>query len=237
MKYLYLLIDISTILIPLLFSFHPSIQFYKKWKALFPALFITAFIFIIWDILFTRMNVWSFNPDYVTGIYLFKLPLEEILFFIAIPYACIFTFFCLDQLTNILNPEFVHNKLVWLIVAILFFTGIYFHGKIYTSVTFISTAVLLTALQLNGSGVLIRQAFICWMILMIPFLVVNGVLTGTGPDAAVVMYDDTENLGIRIATIPIEDAVYGFALFLLNLFLFRHFDARTGRRSGDLSRP
>jgi lycopene cyclase domain-containing protein len=235
MKYLYLLIDISTILVPLIFSFHPYIRFYKKWNALFPALLITATIFIIWDSFFTQMEVWRFNPDYVTGIYLFKLPLEEILFFIAIPYACIFTFFCIDQLTNILNPEFIHEKLVWLIAALLFITGIYFFEKIYTSVTFISTAVLILALQLSGSGLLIRKAFICWMILMIPFLIVNGILTGTGPDAPVVMYDDAENLGLRIATIPVEDAVYGFELFLLNLFLYRYFESRKKIPAADLS--
>ena len=64
------------------------------------------------------------------------------------------------------------------------------------------------------------------LLLMIPFLVVNGILTGTGPDAPVVMYDDAENLGLRIGTIPIEDVVYGFELFLLNLFLFRYFETR-----------
>jgi lycopene cyclase domain-containing protein len=40
---------------------------------------------------------------------------------------------------------------------------------------------------------------------LIPFLIVNGLLTSI----PVVIYNDNENLGIRIYTIPIEDTVYG----------------------------
>jgi|GEM_PF-3961889 len=34
MKLLYLLVDIFTIAVPLLFSIHPKLDFYKTWKAL-----------------------------------------------------------------------------------------------------------------------------------------------------------------------------------------------------------
>ena len=47
--------------------------------------------------------------------------------------------------------------------------------------------------------------FVSYMIVLIPFLIVNGLLTAL----PVVEYNNTENLGIRIFTIPVEDTMYG----------------------------
>jgi lycopene cyclase domain-containing protein len=58
---------------------------------------------------------------------------------------------------------------------------------------------------------------------MLPFLMVNGVLTGSLIDAPIVWYNDAENLGIRIFTIPVEDVFYGMGLVLLNILLTETF--------------
>ena len=47
--------------IPFLFSFHPKLKFYKKWKSLFIAIALTMLIFIPWDIIFTKNGIWGFN--------------------------------------------------------------------------------------------------------------------------------------------------------------------------------
>src|SRR5665213_4220946 len=107
MKSLYLLVDFFTVIIPLIFSFHPKLRFYKTWKQFFPSAIIVAVIFIIWDSYFTRLGICNFNPRYITGIYLFSLPIEEILFFICIPYSCVFTYYCLNKFYNLTwNPRF-----------------------------------------------------------------------------------------------------------------------------------
>jgi lycopene cyclase domain-containing protein len=88
---LYLLLNLASVSIPFIFSFHPKLKFYKTWTSFLPALFISAFIFILWDIAFTSMGIWGFNPVYLEGIYIKGLPVEEILFFICIPYASLFS--------------------------------------------------------------------------------------------------------------------------------------------------
>ena len=87
-QYTYLLINFFSILIPFLFSFERRIFFFKKMRALLPALIITGAFFIIWDHLMTVWNVWGFNREYLIGYYLWDLPIEEWLFFFTIPYSC-----------------------------------------------------------------------------------------------------------------------------------------------------
>jgi lycopene cyclase domain-containing protein len=53
---------------------------------------ITAKAFIIWDAMFTWMDVWGFNARYLTGMEVLYLPVEEIMFFSTIPYVCLFTY-------------------------------------------------------------------------------------------------------------------------------------------------
>src|SRR5665647_1977466 len=120
MKFLYLLIDFFTVIIPLLFSFHPQIKFYKTWKAFFVSSFTVAIIFIIWDAVFTHLSVWSFNARYITGIYFLQLPIEEILFFICIPFSCVFTYYCLDKFYNLArNPKTENLFCIFLSIALL----------------------------------------------------------------------------------------------------------------------
>jgi len=71
--------------------------------------------------------------------------------------------------------------------------------------------------------ILLRRFYIAWGLLMLPFLMVNGVLTGSLIDAPIVWYNDAENLGIRIFTIPVEDVFYGMGLVLLNILLTETF--------------
>ena len=220
MKSLYLTIDILTLAVPLLFSFHPKIGFYKTWKALFTAILHVAVPFLIFDSIFTAHGVWSFNPGYITGIYLFNLPIEEILFFICIPYSCLFTYYCLDKFYALSwNPK-AENIFCVLFSMALLITGMIFLQKIYTSSTCISTAILCIILKfvlnINGFG----KAVSVYALLIIPFLLVNGILTGTGLAGPVVSYNPLFNLGIRILTIPVEDFIYGFELFLINLALY-----------------
>ena len=112
MKFQYLLIDSLVIIIPLLFSFHPRIKFYESWKPLFMAIITASVPFVVFDSIFTLRGVWGFNPGYITGIYLYNLPIEEILFFVCVPYSCLFTYFCFDKFYNIsshLRPRHVQS--------------------------------------------------------------------------------------------------------------------------------
>ena len=227
MKWLYLLVDFFTVIVPLLFSFHPKIKFYKNWKAFFMANTLVAALFLIWDATFTQMQVWSFNSRYVSGIYFFNLPIEEVLFFICIPYACVFTFHCLDKFYTLDWKPKTENLFCLLLSAFLFLLGFFFIDRLYTSVSFISTALVCLLLKFVFKISWFGKSVSVYTFLLLPFFIVNGILTGTGLEQPVVSYNNAENLGIRLLSIPVEDVFYGYELILLNLFFYHLFKNRS----------
>jgi lycopene cyclase domain-containing protein len=93
----------------------------------------------------------------------------------------------------------------------------------YTLVTAVITMLTLIFLHFIARVDWIGKASLVFFILLLGFFPVNGVLTGTGLEAPIVNYNPEEFLTIRILTIPIEDAVYGYTQFLLNLYFFKMF--------------
>lgn len=222
MKFLYLKINLFCLLIPLLFSFHPRLKFHKTWYAFFPAVFITAIYFILWDIYFTDHGVWGFNEEYVTGLTIINLPVEEMLFFFCIPYACVFTFHCLQVILKATLPESTESKLTIALVVLLFITGIIYYRKIYTACTFISLAFLLAFLKYYLQVKWLGKFYIVYTMLLLPFLIVNGLLTGSFLEKPVVWYNADAIIGTRIGTIPFEDIFYGMELILMNIMIYLH---------------
>ena len=220
MKFLYFLVDFFTVVIPFIFSFHPKIKFYKYWKQFAVAAISVGILFITWDSIFTKLEVWEFNPRYISGIYFFNLPIEEILFFICIPFSCVFTYYCLDKFYDLRWNRNTENIFSIGFSMLLLAMGFIFWDQLYTSVTFISTAIVCLLLKFAFRIDWFGKAISVYALLLVPFLIVNGILTGTGLEEPVVIYNKTENLAIRVLTIPVEDIFYGLELFLLNLFIF-----------------
>ena len=226
MQYTYLLVNFFTILIPFIFSFHPKLNFYKTWKAFFPAVFITAFIFVIWDMYFTGIGIWGFNPRYLTGIEIGNLPLEEVLFFFCIPYACVFTFHSINLYLTGMKNAFFQKYFTLLFAIVMIGLGILHIDNAYTASTFLSFGVLLLVAQFVFRIQWLNRFYFVYGILLLPFFIVNGVLTGTGIEEEVVWYNASEFMGYRIMTVPVEDIFYGAELILLNLLIYKFLLAR-----------
>src|SRR5262249_31243512 len=135
------------VIVPFLFSFHPRIRFDKKFGSFFLADFIAAICFISWDIYFTNKHVWGFSDQYTLGIKFINLPVEEILFFIYIPFSCVFTFYCLKNSFKERPKPVIENLIVSALAIFLFIIGLRFLDRAYTSCTFISLGILLLLIR------------------------------------------------------------------------------------------
>jgi len=218
-KFTYALLLAGSVIIPFALSFDRKVAFYRNWKTLFPATFITAAIFITWDIYFTRHNVWWFNKDYVSGLFIAGLPIEEWLFFIIIPYCCIFIY---EVSRAYIKKEWKRFIIPLNIALFMFFLAVTILNidRIYTAVNF-GMAAMMIGLQffLKTHKTYLFHFYIAYALSIIPFFLVNGVLTSL----PVVGYNNEENLAVRIYTIPVEDFAYLVNLLLMNLNLYEFF--------------
>ena len=225
-KYLYLSINILSFFIPFLFSFYPKANFSRKWKYVFPAIAISAVIFVVWDLIFTQLGVWGFNPRYTLGVSWLGLPLEEILFFFCIPYACLFTYFALNHLIE-KDHLFPHQEIISsTLILLLLVLGSYHMDKLYTGITFLITGLFLAFSLLKLRSRFIGRFYFAFAVLLIPFLLVNGILTGSFIDEPVVWYNEQKNLGIRVGTIPIEDFAFGLLMVLVPITISEKLEER-----------
>lgn len=226
MDSLYLWVNLGAIFFPFILSFNKLGHFYKRWKAVFISIAIMAAFIISWDVLFTICGVWGFNEEYLLGPSFLHLPLEEWLFFLCIPYAFMFLY---DQLVilkvkNILAPAEKYLDYFFLIVAFVYLLAGF--GNIYT--TTISILVILFILIMTKLNPPHRGIFyLSYVIILIPFTLVNGVLTGYVTPDPIVWYNDAENLGIRFLTIPIEDYLYYFLMYGINYVVYEQIKKAT----------
>ncbi len=228
----YLLVDLLALSMPFLLSFDKKVHFYRQWKYLFPSVFLTMLLFIPWDIIFTLKGIWGFNPMHQSGISILRLPMEEWLFFIVVPYASIFTY---EVLNAYVKRDFLAHYsryisvfLIFLLLLIAFLSI----NKAYTSVSFIFAAAFIIFAEFFLKSKFMGRFYLAYFVVLIPFFIVNGILTGSFIEEEVVWYNNSENLSIRLFTIPIEDAVYGLLLMLMNTTFYEYFKKTMG--SGDL---
>ena len=216
---LYTIILLVSISIPFLLSFDKKLQFYKQWKYLLPSIIAIALFYIVGDIYFTKIGIWGFNREYLSSVFLFKLPIEEWLFFIAIPYASIFLHDVLHvYFPNFKIPSYISRRISIFFFVIALIVLLLNLDKAYT-VYIMIVFLLVIAVSYFDKSDTISRFYGTFLIILIPFVLVNGALTGAFTANPVVWYDHTENLNLRFITIPIEDFVYGFTMLLAAIML------------------
>jgi lycopene cyclase domain-containing protein len=207
---------------PVVLSFDKKVHFYKNWKFIWPGITITGLFFLFWDMLFTMKDVWSFNPGYILGATFFGLPLEEVLFFLTVPFACVFIYECLNYYISWRIDSRLTRIISSLVIMLCVLGLIFYYARLYTAVTFGLLLALMLIFQYLLKTEWLNRFYVAYLVALIPFYMVNGILTAI----PVVIYNNTQNMGKRVVTIPVEDHFYLMALLLLNIGFFEYFKTR-----------
>lgn len=212
----YLIINIGIIIFPLLYSFEKSISYYKKYHAILISTIIVGIPFIVWDIFATQRGDWSFNPKYISGIYFAGLPIEELLFFITVPYSMIFLY---EIAKHYLPSRKIKlgKKLIYSIVIILLISAAYNYSQYYTYTVMIFCAFTFFIIGFSKLAFTKESRFWIYITLaFFPFVLTNYFLTSL----PVVQYNPESFSEIRITTIPLEDFFYSFALVTNYIYVY-----------------
>lgn len=181
-----------------------------------------AFLFIGKDAIFASLGIWGFNYDYLIGVRLLGQPLEEWMFFITVPYACVFIYACLVAYLKIDPLKNIHRPFLYFISIALILAGLLYYNRLYISIIFIATALLILY-NLYRRQPWLSMFLLYYFVSMIPFILVNGILTGSFIESKGVWYDPAQNLGIRLFTIPVEDSIYNLMMLMMIVQLMEWF--------------
>ena len=215
----YLTLDFLILIFPLLLSFKWKFKYYKYYKPLFSSIIIVGLSYIIWDAIVTFRGDWWFNKDYLIGLEIAGLPIEEILFFIVVPYSCIFIY---ENLVYFIKEkEIYYNKYIYYLISILFIIfGIIFYYQDYTIISLLSCALFFLISNYFYPNILKSRLYWFYIIIsFVAFIIFNYLLTST----IIVFYNPAAIWGIRITTIPLEDFFYNFSMLSFYLMFYLYF--------------
>ncbi len=225
MKYEYLLFNFVVLAGPILvLMFYKKVQKPKLKVSLFTIL-ITAIVFTMWDMFFTNL-VWYFNPQYTLGIHVRSVPIEEVLFFITVPFACLLLWVNMRFLPSNDRKYPLIPSVLGIVAGVLTIVSLYFQWYYSASVCFAFLVCICLDFVLETKLFQKSIFFIFLSSVNILTFIFNLYLTSR----PVVTYNLLMKSNLNIITIPIEDFVYGMVLISLVIMLYeRTFRKRSFR--------
>ena len=231
--YTYAAILAGSLSIPLIASFLKPLVFSKNSESIWSINLACRYLVYSMGHTFTHWGVWGFNETKHFSLKLMGLPLEEIMFFFVVPFCCLFIYENV-YVYIIRSRERLSTSTMWSLISIgvgLLLIGIAHWGRLYTASTFLLAGGSLIGLSATRAHWL-PAYMTAYLFSNIPFILVNGILTGSFGLEEVVWYNNAENVGSRLQevaglswtqiNIPLDDFVYSFALLLLNTAIYMY---------------
>jgi len=222
-KLSYLLLLLVYLVIPVILSFQKSVRFVFRLRYLLPATVFAAAIFVMWDIRFTQMGIWSFNPEYLTGINILKIPVEEWLSFIIIPLSSVYIYEWLKiKFEDFEKPNvFIVVSLILLSIAAVL--AYYYSSRMFSFFTFFLSAIYLGYVVFrNRFRKYYTKFYLAWIISLVPFIIVSSILNSL----PAVVYNSDHIIGVALFGVPVEKVGYLFLLLLINITIYEYLSNR-----------
>ena len=217
MSLTYLALNLFIIAVPLWYTLDQRTAYYRRLPALGLSIAVVSTCYLLWDILVTARGEWSFNSRYLTGVQILNIPLEEVLFFITVPYSCLFIYEVVLYATKSSSFRLPVSVIIVTIVA-LGAASLAVYPQGYTAKALASCGFFLViALLFDRPLIKSRQYWIWLAVCYVPFMIINTVLTAL----PVVEYNHTAIWALRVGTIPVEDFFYNYAMLSFYLLVYR----------------
>jgi isorenieratene synthase len=216
----YVLLDLFIGGTTLALAMWPRTGFASRMGSALLAVALAIVPFVLWDRAVAQHH-WWFDPRYTLGVDMLGLPIEEWGFFLAVPFACVFTwgvFFSRERLPRRLRFA------PWIALSLAGSGAATFaHGPGYAGLVLVALGGFVFLDHIAGTALLAERRFWAFAgVVLLLTLVFDGYLTAR----PVVHYADEHILGFRVLTIPVEDFGYALALVGTSTALFELFEGR-----------
>lgn len=205
MKLEYLLFNLTILFFSSLgVALYPGAKWPRVWLAIQAILPISA-VFLVWDQAVTGIW-WAFNPAYTLGWYVGKLPLEECLFFVVVPWSCLIIW---ENLQTRITGKGSLPVEPWVSGGGLVL-AVYAAGQAwwYTFSVLLALVVLAVVSQATTQWLRHRVTWVFVGMVVCATVIFNGYLTAR----PIVIYTPDYLSQIKLSTIPVEDVFYGLVL-------------------------
>lgn len=222
-KLSYLLLLLVYLVIPVILSTKKKLRFVFQLKYLLPAAIFAGAIFVMLNMRFIELGIWSFNFDYLTGIEFFKVPIEEWLSFLIIPLSSTYIYEWLKiRLENFERANtFVIVSLILFVISGLL--AYYFRRNMFTFFTFFLSAIYLGyTIFRNRFKNHFTKFYLAFIISLVPFFIVAAVMN----ILPVIIYNVDHVIGLGVFGVPIEKLGYLFLMLLINVTIYEYLSKR-----------
>ena len=216
-RQLYSLIPLLIITGPLALSFDQKVHFSSHWGSVLLATLVIGSLFVVWDIIVFKRGDWQFNDAYVGTRRILGLPIGEILFFIAVPYACLFLFEVGRSYFGSTSLAIWPIWLSWFLAAVAIAGAIYWRKQGYTQLALLALAVFWIAQAVCFPFLILRYDFLFFSV---TGLVAFGIVNGSYTALPTIFYRPEAIWGRRFFKIPLEDFMYNWAYLGLTLIVY-----------------
>lgn len=91
-QYEYLILMAACVAITLPLEFVLRARVYRRLPLMLPSVGVVVVVFGAWDLLGIARDHWTYNPEFITGIHLGIMPLEELVFFVVISLCALLSY-------------------------------------------------------------------------------------------------------------------------------------------------
>jgi lycopene cyclase domain-containing protein len=213
-EFVYYIFNIAVFLPVLMLSVFGKVKIHNKKANFARAYAFVSIPFVLWDIWAAMEGHWYFSNTYITQFRVAGLPVEEILFFLTVPFAMTYVWYVMGYYVSQTPKMYVRYIKRALMVAglLCIFLSAYNWSLAYTRWAFLAAGI--TCFMLVRARSLHTKQFVIFQgVLLLLFIFFNSYLTAL----PVILYGQQSYLNFRVGTIPLEDFFFNFAL--INLFL------------------
>lgn len=205
-----------------------DIKLHRDYKALGAVFLAVSMPFIVWDSWAASEGHWLFSERFITSLRVFSLPIEEILFFITVPFAMLYVWRAIlkhYRPARALSPA-IPTAIIAAIGLTSLLLGLVYWDRGYTRSVMLASALTSILLIVSKLHVL-RQFWLFQAFHLALFALSNSFLTAL----PVISYGKDSIIGQRVGTIPLEDFFFSYALINLILIIYNKFSLQVRGRA------